>query len=266
MRGTKLVETTRMLGQRKEMRKVRKDRPFRKKLLVQPENKPYTGRRNGHNRPGKPAEAPQMETESHKTLEPSDSTTLKRSTFGRGKPKITRDRTSPGSPLETPGKIPALDDNMGPLTINTGHMTETEIHQAIQDAKTAEQELFIRDENGKVSINSNTKSVRRSKRLTKTNPIVSYNNPICHEYRKHRKRAELGQHTGSTECATGEWKQQATITHQRDKIQTLRKHTNRNNIKSQERSKVHQQMDLWRSNRQKTNNQHLPIGRTPTNS
>ena len=102
------------------------------------------------------AETPQMETGSPKTPESSDSTTLKRSTFGRGKPKITRDRTSPGSPLKTPGKIPALDDNMGPLTINTGHMTETEIHQAIQDAKTAEQEFFIRDENGKVPINSNT--------------------------------------------------------------------------------------------------------------
>ena len=92
-------------------------------------------------------------------------------------------------------------------------MTETEIHQAIQDAKTAEQERFIRDENGKVPINCNTnlkdnletsdlelasnlsssteieadrkteeeKSVRRSKRLTKTNPIVRYNNPICHD-------------------------------------------------------------------------------------
>ena len=82
-----------------------------------------------------------METESPKTPEPSDSKTLK-STFGRGKPKITGDRPSPGSPLETPGKIPALDDNKGPLTINTGHMTETEIRQAIQDAKTAEQEPF----------------------------------------------------------------------------------------------------------------------------
>ena len=35
-------------------------------------------------------------------------------------------------------------------------MTEEEIHQAIQDARTAEQELFIRDENGKVPINPNT--------------------------------------------------------------------------------------------------------------
>ena len=177
-------------------------------------------------------------------------------------------------------------------------MTETEIHQAIQDAKTAEQGLFIRDENCKVPINSNTnlednletsdlelasnlsssteieadiiseeeKSVRRSKRLTKINPIVRHNNPNCHDYRKHRKRAELGQHTGSTKYATAEWKQRTSITQQPDKIQTLRKHTNRNNKKSQERLTVHQHMDLWRNNRQKINNQHLPIGRTPTNS
>ena len=46
MQGTKLVETTRMPALRKEMRKVGKDRPFRKKLPVQQQNKPYTGRRN----------------------------------------------------------------------------------------------------------------------------------------------------------------------------------------------------------------------------
>ena len=219
------------------------------------------------------AEAPQMETETPKTQEPTTNATLKRSTFGRGKPKTTGDHTSPGFPLETPGKVPALD-NMGPLTINTGHMTEEEIHQAIQDARTAEQELFIRDENGKVPINSNTnlknnletsdlelasnlsssteieadiiteeeKNVRRLKRLTKTNPIVRYNNPVCHDYRKHRKRAELGQHTGSTKQTTGE---RTTVTQLPDKIQMLREYTNRNNNKSQERSTVHQHTDLW---------------------
>ena len=71
----------------------------------------------------------------------------------------TEDYRGPSQPKlspDTPGKIPALDDNMGSLTINTGHMTETKIRPAIQDAITAEQELFIRDENGKVPINSNT--------------------------------------------------------------------------------------------------------------
>ena len=89
-------------------------------------------------------------------------------------------------------------------------MTDTEINRAINDAKQANEELFIRDENGKVFNNNNTfpntgeeKSfdldfannpsssseletdvkhedetiVRRSKRLTKTNPIFRYNNP-----------------------------------------------------------------------------------------
>ena len=41
------------------------------------------------------------------------------------------------------------------------------------------------------------KPIRRSKRLTKTNPIVRYNNPICHDYRKHRRKAELGSNTES---------------------------------------------------------------------
>ena len=95
-----------------------------------------------------------METESQKTQEPSDNATLKKGTFGRGRPKLIRDRSSPGSPLDTPGKTPALDDNMGPLTKTTDHMTDTEIHQVIQDAKTADQELFIRDENGKVPTDS----------------------------------------------------------------------------------------------------------------
>ena len=34
------------------------------------------------------------------------------------------------------------------------------------------------------------KIVRRSKRLTKTNPIIRYNNPPCHDYRNQRRKAE----------------------------------------------------------------------------
>ena len=115
-------------------------------------------------------------------------------------------------------------------------------------------------------ITEEEKSVRRSKRLTKTSPFVRYNNPVCHDYMKHRKRAELGQHTGSIKRATGEWKKQTAIIQQLDKVQTLRQHTNCDNIKSQERLTVHQYTDLWRNDRQKINNQHLPIGRTSTNS
>ena len=141
------------------------------------------------------------------------------------------ERTSPDSPQSGPDKIPALDGETGPITMSTDHMTETEIHQAIQDAKCPDQELFIKDEKGKVltdpNINPKTtednletselelssnlsssneigtdvlaeekKTIRRSKRLTKTNPIVRYNIPICHDYMKRRKKAELGQYTG----------------------------------------------------------------------
>ena len=43
-------------------------------------------------------EAPPMETESPKTPELSDNATLKKSTFGRGRPKLKKERTSPNSP------------------------------------------------------------------------------------------------------------------------------------------------------------------------
>ena len=171
-------------------------------------------------------EAPPMETES-----PETNANFKKSTFGRGRPKLIMERTSPGSPQSGPDKIPALDGNTGPLTMSMDHMTETEIHQAIQDTKCADQEFLIRDGNGKVytdpSINPKTtednletselelarslsssteietdikteeeQTILRSKRLTKTNAIVRNNNPMYHDYRKHRKKAELGQYTG----------------------------------------------------------------------
>ena len=115
-------------------------------------------------------------------------------------------------------------------------MTDTEVDRAIEDAKSADQEVFIRDENGKVftdkltqthlstfqdnqenseldlasNLSSSTEieteekePILRSNRLTKTNPIVGYNNPICHDYRSHRRKAELGPHTESNGRWTG---------------------------------------------------------------
>ena len=95
------------------------------------------------------------------------------------------------------------------------------------------QDILIRDENGKVFTDNNTNSntlednfensgldlasslsssteidteekepIRRSKRLTKSNPIIRYNNPICHDYRKHRKKTEFGNNTESTNRST----------------------------------------------------------------
>ena len=116
---------------------------------------------------------------------------------------------------------------MSPLTLITANMTGTEVDRAIEDAKNADQEVFIRDENGNVftddkphpstfevnlensvlDLASNLSSgtgieteekepIRRSKRLTKTNPIVRYNNPICHDYRSAVERLNSG-HTPS---------------------------------------------------------------------
>ena len=45
---------------------------------------------------------------------------------------------------------------------------------------------------------------------------------------------------------------------QADKIQTLRSLTNRDNTGSKERSIVHQHMDLWRNNHQKTTKPKVP--------
>ena len=154
---------------------------------------------------------------------------------------------------------------MGPLIIITTNMTDTEVDRAIEDAKSAEQGNFIRDENGtlftdnkphpstvednlensNLDLASNLSSsteieteekepIRRSKRLTKTNPIVRYYNPACYDYRSHRRKADVGSHTESN----GRWTEGG-------KQQPL----NQSNEKIQERSTAHQTLDQWRNNR-----------------
>ena len=156
----------------------------------------------------------------------TDNATVIKGTFDRGKPMQKRERSGSSSPHSTPGDT---NKSIGPLTITT-NMTDTEINRAINDAKQANEELFIRDENGKVFNNNNIfsntgeensfdldfannlssstgletdvkqeeeKIARISKRLTKTNPIVRYNIPVCHDYRNYRRKAELGRNTGS---------------------------------------------------------------------
>ena len=93
------------------------------------------------------SETPLMDTESPRTPEPQTNTTLKRGTLERGRPKLARDRTSPNSPQAA--------TTHGPLTIVTSNMTDTEVDRAITDAKHADQELLIRDENGKVFTDNN---------------------------------------------------------------------------------------------------------------
>ena len=149
---------------------------------------------------------------------PTTPTTKTSGSFGRGRPKLVRNRQSPCS-------LTGSTDSLGPLTIITENMTDTDIDRIIEDAKQNDTELFIKDLNGKVTYNYNntvyggeeneeknnletetsdlelisnlsssteieqeTKqhNLRRSKRLTKTNPIIRFNNPITSDYRKHR--------------------------------------------------------------------------------
>ena len=174
-------------------------------------------------------------------------------------------------------------------------MTDTEVDRAIEDAKNADQEVFIRDENGKVftankpnpstfednlenselDIPSNLSSsteieteekepIRKSKRLKKTNPIVRYNNPICHDYRSHRRKAELGPNTESNGRWTGGGRQQPSNQSQ-DKVRTLRTANHRNTYNSRERPTAHETLDQWRNNRNNQKHNAL-IGRSSGNS
>ena len=184
---------------------------------------------------------------------------------------------------------------MGPLTTVTTNMTDTEVDRAIEDAKSADQEVFNRDENGKVftdnkphpstfddtlenselNLASNLSSstefeteekepIRRSKRLTKTNPILRYNNPICHVYRSHRRKAELGPRTEPNGRRTGGGRQQP-LNQSQEKIQMLRTVNHRNTYNSRERSTAHQTLDLSSNNRQ-NKMQNAPIGGSSANS
>ena len=106
-------------------------------------------------------------------------------------------------------------------------MTDAEVDSVIENTRKANRELHIRDNNGKVSPNNyNTpnkgdeqdiekidenselellsnlssstgkeqgtkeRNLRRSKRLTKTNPIVRLNNPIPSDYRKYSQKTK----------------------------------------------------------------------------
>ena len=96
------------------------------------------------------SEAPLTEWANPKTPESPNTTVTKNSSLGRGRPKLIRDRNSSNSPQTSPDNNPTQGSSTGPLTITTINMTDTEVDRAIEDAKTADQEVFIRDENGKV--------------------------------------------------------------------------------------------------------------------
>ena len=226
------------------------------------------------------SQTPLMDTVSPKTTEPQANTTLKTGTLGRGRPKLVRDRTSPNSPQAATAP--------DPLTLVTANMTDTEVDRAINDAKHADQERLIRDENGKAFTDNNTnpntlednfensdldlasnlsssteidteekEPIRRSKKLTKTNQIIRYNNSICHDYKKHRKKTEFG-NTEPTNSATG-GERRRSLDRSDTCIQTLRPIVNRNRQSCQERSTVHQKLNQWRNVRH-NKNCNTPIG------
>ena len=241
------------------------------------------------------SEAPLMDLVNPKTPESPNTTVTKRGSIGRGRPKLIRDRNSSKSPQTSPDNKPTQGNSMGPLTIITTNMTDTEVDRAIEDAKSADQQVFIRDENGKVftddkphpstfednlenseldlasNLSSSTEieteenePIRRSKRLIKTNPVLRYNNPICHDYRSHRTKAELGPHTEPKGRRTGGGRQQP-LNQSQDKIQTLRTANHRNTYNSRGRSTAHQTLDQWRNNRH-NKLQNAPIGGSSANS
>ena len=224
------------------------------------------------------SEAPLMEWANQKTPESPNTTVTKKGSLSRGRLKLIRDRNSSNSPQTSPDNNPTQGSSTGPLTITTTNITDTEVDRVIEDAKIADQEVFIRDDNGKVFTDNKTQPspfeeilenseldlasnlsssteieieenepIRRSKRLTKTNPIVTYNNPTYHDYRSYRRKAELGTHTESNRGRTGGGRKH--LNQSQDKIKTLRTANHRNIYNSRERSTAHQTLDQWRNNR-----------------
>ena len=240
------------------------------------------------------SEAPLMEWANQKTPESPNTTVTKKGSLGRGRPKLIRDRNSSNSPQTSPDNNHTQGSSTGPLTITTTNMKDTDVDRTIEDANIADQEVFIRDDNGKVFTDNKTQPrpfeeiledseldlasnlsssteieieendpIRRSKRSTKTNPIVRYNNPICQDYRSYCRKAELGPHTESNRGRTGGGRKHPNQS--QDKIQTLRTANHRNIYNSRERSTAHQTLDQWRTNRH-NEKQNAPIGRSSANS
>ena len=162
---------------------------------------------------------------------PEPPNTKKNGTFGRGRPKMAKligEKGQESPPPEVrPGSHDGNDEHLGTLTANTEQMSESDIEQIIEDTQESGQELHIRDHNGKVTydtfdkieesdlelasnLSSSTEiekdlekteenNLRRSKRLTKTNPIVRLNNPVNQDcYRKHSKKTKPATFTGDT--------------------------------------------------------------------
>ena len=107
-------------------------------------------------------ETPPPEISSPTTLDQSDNATVKKSTFGRSRPlKLIRDRQSSSPHQSSAGET----RKAGALAITAANMTDTEIDRDIEDARQANDELFIKDDNGNVFKNL-TSFLKSGKRTT----------------------------------------------------------------------------------------------------
>ena len=97
------------------------------------------------------------------------------------------------------------------------------------------------------------KIVRGSKRLTKIIPAVRYNNPICHDYRKHRRKAELGSNRNKDK--------QPHLTQTAENNQTSRAYIHRDKHKWEDLLSDLKAMDHWRNYRHTEATQNQPIVR-----
>ena len=86
---------------------------------------------------------------------PEPSTTERASIFGRGRPRLTRNRTASASSDNSLGR--QNNPGTGTLTINTDQMSDSDIDQTIKDSIQSGQEIQIRDNSGKVTFYNNNK-------------------------------------------------------------------------------------------------------------
>ena len=178
-------------------------------------------------------------------------------------------------------------------------MTDTDIDRIIEDAKQNDTELFIKDLNGEVTHNYNNTAyggkenkeknnletetsdlelisnlsssteieqetkehnLRRSKRLTKTNPIIRFNNPITSDYRKHRKKTKCPEDTRNRGRYSGKDQQRRILN---DTTEGPVQAEQFNRTADETRTTANIPKLLWTENRHKE--QVFPIGQLSSN-
>ena len=74
------------------------------------------------------------------------------STLGRARPRLIRNREQSASLEKKPGSFE--DRQLGPLTLNTDQISESDIEQIISDTQQSGQDFQMKDKNGKVTHNT----------------------------------------------------------------------------------------------------------------